>query len=157
MTVIDKVLDFSEPLNSFSHYTAALFHFNPNRRYLHERVDKPDGLWLSVDGPDDWYMWCHKEDFRVESLAFRTKFVVDLDRCLVAVTKSDLIEFTDRYGNPDHYGIDWAKVALDYSGFVMPNYKRHHDRKLWWQNFWDCSSAAIWDLSVVRPLRWGEV
>src|SRR5690348_8613300 len=88
---------------------AALYSQNPEGPWA--QIGKPDGLWLSVDGLDDWARWCVGEDFQTARLAQR--HVIEITEPNRIIMPDDLFAFTERYGSGDNEyrrTIDWQRV-----------------------------------------------
>jgi hypothetical protein len=133
---------------------------------------KPRGLWLSVDGPDDWYAWCMSERFPCGHLRYKVR--VDTARCLHMTTAEELRNFTKTYhfdvshiyNRPGerqlnwygHY-INWREVARDYPGIIISPYQWQSRMEFMWYYTWDCASACVWDMEIigrVKRMRSGE-
>jgi hypothetical protein len=130
---------------------------------------KPTGLWVSVQGEDDWNWWCRAEDFRVEALAVCTRVILSPDANLKVVQgEAELIAFdrewgvdwsfggkSDAIGIGAHRRIDWVKLAKEYDGIIIAPYvwscrlplDRNSERKRVsdWYYPWDCASGCIWN------------
>ena len=48
---------------NLSHFTSKSMLTPYSESQTGRRGDKPDGLWVSVDGPDDWESWCRSEEY----------------------------------------------------------------------------------------------
>jgi hypothetical protein len=114
---------------------------------------KPIGLWVSLPGDDDWPNWCRDEDYRVDHLAYVTRFrlmpgshVLHLKSCL----DIDLFHAEYYVGGPRRWdgGIDWGRVAARYDGIIIAPYqwgrRLDGDAHSWYYG-WDCASGCIWD------------
>lgn len=122
-------------------------------------VYKPCGLWISVDGPDDWPSWCKDENFRDVDEQYR--YAVHLakrHRVLVLDTLHEMIAFNREYRVDVgflHDQIDWARVAQDHDGVIIAPY--HWDLRLendfFWYYGWDCASGCIWHPRAVERLE----
>lgn len=125
---------------------------------------KPRGLWVSVEGPDDWPSWCLR-NFRIETLAFQTEIVlVDNPKIARITTDKELLAFDSEFtarkrrfstaNALDHltgYGqVNWDRAAQRYDGIIIAPY-------LWnmrlggptWYYGWDCASGCIWNLNAI--------
>lgn len=137
---------------------------------------KPCGLWVSVDGPDDWPEWCRDNEFRVDMLAVAHRVRLAPEARLTVITSPKLLnafhaiyshdtEYTRHmethyparnYGLGDDFlyrqlPIDWARVAAEYDGIVIAPYL--WDLRLFgpsWYSTWDCASGCIWNLSAIE-------
>lgn len=119
---------------------------------------KPSGLWVSVDGEDDWASWCASNDFGIGTERYRV-YLSAAPRVLVLTSASELFDFTDTYGRPveryhDTY-IDWPAVAAEYSGIIIAPYQwscRMHSRTNWYYG-WDCASGCIWNSDAIARVE----
>lgn len=124
--------------------------------------DKPRGLWVSVEGPDDWREWCEAEGFGLDRLAHAHEVTLRPGaRVLWLRGASDIDGFTARYGAPygighgfHMTGIRWADVAADHQGIVIAPYcwerRLHHGAD--WYYGWDCASGCIWDPEAIEAV-----
>jgi hypothetical protein len=134
---------------------------------LSSPFEKPKGLWLSVDGENDWPSWCRAESFSVESLERRFRIDLrDAESLLWITTADELLDFTKRYSKSIDLGsslnwcyIDWRTVACNYPGMVIAPYQwpLRHDPRTHWYYGWDCASGCIWDAEVVAHIEEVEV
>jgi len=124
---------------------------------------KPRGLWLSVDGEQDWPTWCRDNEFRDDN-AFMHRAVITLKpdaEVLFLQCEREVLEFTERYGYnplPGHelladtgMFIDWIRVAQEWHGLMVPTYlwsMRMHHRTSWYYG-WDCASGCIWNPEAI--------
>lgn len=136
------------------------------------RGDKPNGLWVSVDGPDDWREWCEGNDFGCLDHRFMVTLAEDAN-LLVIPDLTTMQAFTAEFRIPDRYGslgisslsamledrdIDWSAVAGRWQGILIPNYLRSysfygHDVTPFWYWGWDCTSGCIWDASAIASVE----
>ena len=128
---------------------------------------KPHGLWLSVDGPDDWKAWCEAESFSLGCLVYRTPIVIDSEANILHLTSvRDIDEFSAQYGKQYYWRtepkerredfVDWQRVADDYQGIIIAPYqweRRLNGRARWYYG-WDCASGCVWN---ARAIRIGEL
>lgn len=117
---------------------------------------KPCGLWVSVDGPDDWAAWC-AEQFR--DTAAQHRHIVTLAEghdVLVIDTARGLVQFSEAYGKTHWLGgdacIDWAAVAKRHQGVIVAPYQRSARYDLMWYYGWDCASGCIWDPAAIASV-----
>lgn len=147
---------------TFIHYTEQPFTLDA--RTYEQKPDnyfKPHGLWLSVEGTEGdqtWKTWCEGEDFRTEGLRQATTFDVDLSRVLVIDDGATLYSLTKQYPGPSvgsYIYPDWSRIADEYAGIVIAPYHSSYrlNNAVFWYYSWDCASACIWDLSVVKEMR----
>ncbi len=114
---------------------------------------KPRGLWISVDGPDDWPAWCESEEFSIGSI----RYVVELSdspKPLWLRSAGELDRFTRTYGRPGPigYSIDWPRVAKDHPGLIIAPYQWTRRMEIKWYYGWDCASGCIWEPSAIRSV-----
>ena len=122
---------------------------------------KPNGLWVSVEGADDWPSWCRSEDFALERLECVTEVVLKKKNTILKITTDDaLMGFTDEYGfsDPRRRGItaiDWVRIAEKHDGIIITpyNWKRRLCLEANWYYSWDCASGCIWNSRAVKELR----
>ena len=169
-----------------SHYSQVPLPTDPARlldfAQLRDGADqfmKPEGLWLSVDGDDDWKTWCENSEFGLKRLKFRQKVtllsnsiisadearhshgyegfkgdVLHLDdegdvRAWRGAYKSKLFDESNRYE-----GINWAEMRRDYDGIIIAPYQyrlRMAEGFLWYYG-WDCASGCIWNKRVIESI-----
>lgn len=138
----------------------------PGKSHGFARQYKPVGLWLTMDGDDDWYHWCLSEEFPCGPYRYQIK--VHDERLLWLKSTIDIAAFTTKYnldvsaffhieGKPDlnwfAYYIDWPRVADEYAGIVIVPYQWAARMNLMWYYPWDCNSACIWDASVISSIH----
>lgn len=132
----------------------------------YDPLHKPYGLWLSVDGEDDWPDWCRAEGFGLERL--KQRHVIEITnpaRIKMISTVEALDDFHSRYAvarSPameTRYGreyVDWREVAGHYGGIIITPYlweRRLSGPGSRWYYGWDCASGCVWDVSTVRHVR----
>lgn len=156
------------------HYTEEPFRLRPTQIYLQRRPyshRKPQGLWVSVKGEDDWPNWCWGEEFCLEGLAYCQ--VIKLRPCATILhlsTGAQLEEFHHVYAvetefearardwaSPgfvhSQWPIDWVKVAAEFDGIIIAPYQYEH-RLLGphWYYGWDCASGCLWNLNAIASV-----
>lgn len=126
---------------------------------------KPRGLWVSVEGDQDWREFCLSENFGSPEKWTEYDVILNRDaKVLWLRSATGLDEFTRRYGISDGvtlYGsllhrssIDWPTVAKEYQGIVIAPYQwsRRMDDFTGWYYGWDCASGCIWDASAIEKV-----
>lgn len=121
---------------------------------------KPYGLWVSVDGPDDWEAWCKGESFGIGTMRYRID-LRDPGALLWINGEAELLAFTKTYDKPHAFSdghrsrhgsyIDWPRLARDWPGIVIAPYVwscRLRDGTSWYYG-WDCASGCIWDRRMI--------
>lgn len=138
------------------HYSAEPFTFDPTRAYPPTEHFKPTGLWLSVEGDDDWRAWCEAEDFNLPSLKHISQVTLKPDHnVLVVDTLEALDAFNARFGVADRHairGIRWDEVRALYDGLIIAPYRWERRLDLMWYYGWDCASGVIWNLSAIESV-----
>ena len=163
------------------HYSDAPVTFDRGRVYDQNRLrgaGKPVGLWVSVEGPDDWKSWCESEKFHLSGLAVAHEVTLTDDANLITITTGrELDEFHKKWTEEDDFNrrmaarrppdnpleaqfrfnqwpIPWGKVAAEFDGILIPTYLWSHrlDGPLWYCG-WDCASGCIWNLSAVASFE----
>ena len=122
---------------------------------------KPQGLWLSVDGPDDWASWCESEKFRDIEDQYQHRVELTSSANILRITNSDeLRDFHSKYvagqeGRPwERYAVDWSRVATGSQGIIIAPYiwsERLGD--IGWYYGWDCASGCIWDKDAIAKVE----
>lgn len=117
---------------------------------------KPDGLWVSVDGDDDWPSWCAREDY--DGLGpYHYRVHLDLEHILVLTTHQAVLDFDTQYqlrgGGILTLFIDWPTVSDQYDGLIIAPYQWDARLNLLWYYGWDCASGCIWDPSAVKHIE----
>ena len=135
---------------TLSHYSIAAV-LEPRSVAQHRRLDKPFGLWVSVDGPDDWPAWCRAESFAEpwDQHHYRVELAADA-RIRLITSADELVVFHDLYAR-DMWDVDWVAVSRRYQGIMIAPYlwsMRLHDQVRWYYG-WDCASGCIWDASAI--------
>lgn len=122
---------------------------------------KPSGLWVSVEGEDDWKTWCIENDVRLERLNKPHEIVLSDDANILRLCSEINIDtFTTRFGRRSKdgftgtYAIDWPAVATEYQGIIIAPYvwSRRLSRHTFWYYGWDCASGCIWDAKAVSSI-----
>ena len=151
-----------------THYAGQPLTFDPSRKYgqREPRVfGKPEGLWVSVDGEDDWPTWCRGEEFCIDQLAVEHAVTLASDANVLHLgIGHDLDAFhglyaieTDferhyRAGSRQSWPIDWRHVAEDYDGIIIAPYRWSHRLKMDWYYGWDAASGCIWNLDAIASM-----
>ncbi len=139
------------------------------------RGDKPQGLWLSVEGEDDWLNWCKAKDCGdpASQICYEVTLVTGAN-VLHLSTSEEIQKFTAEYcarpkrvmveevrtGFLDEYlvdpeGIRWDLVAEAYAGIIIAPYQwscRLTSETMWYYG-WDCASGCIWSADAVLGIE----
>lgn len=121
---------------------------------------KPIGLWVSVEGEDDWKSWCEAEEFNLTALAYPHEVILNPEaNILRMMTALEIDVFSVQYRKPCDYSsrndIDWLAVAKDYQGVIIAPYiwqRRLSEHTLWYYG-WDCASGCIWDVEAIESME----
>jgi hypothetical protein len=132
------------------------------------RFDKPRGLWVSVEGEDDWRSWCEAESFGNPGAQHCYEIALASDANVLRIKSAPaLLSFTRRYGYDPYVGIpgvrtimsgqgiQWAAIAAKFDGIIIAPYQwsaRLDDRTGWYYG-WDCASGCIWNADAVASVR----
>jgi hypothetical protein len=117
---------------------------------------KTPGLWVSVEGEDDWREWCEREDFPIGGLVYEIRLAVHAN-VLHIKTVDELDCFADQYRKQsdgywrrsDYDAIDWLRVRADYQGIIIAPYQWARRSEPWYY-CWDVASGVIWDADAVE-------
>lgn len=157
------------------HYTDVPFSLEP-RTYDHKDVywkNKPRGLWVSIEGKNDWKEWCEAEEFALEDL--NVSYEVKLKKnanILHLKTAQEIRNLCNLYPylNPQWddptgrrlcrtYEVYWPKMAQEYQGIIIAPYQwdcRIDDECSWYYG-WDCASGCIWDIDCIEEFNLQEL
>ena len=134
----------------------------PRKQIASNTNFKPRGLWVSVDGEDDWKHWCECENFRPECLKYHYRVVLAPEaNILHLATVESILAFTDQYASKafnlsayNHF-IDWPLLETKYQGIVIAPYQwgLRMLEKTFWYYPWDCASGCIWDAAAIQSLE----
>jgi hypothetical protein len=155
---------FSESIDMrLLHYTNAPFHLDHERQYGRSSSFKPTGLWVSVEGDDDWRSWCEDNNFCTENLKCSAEILIaHTANILLIDTVAKIDEFTARFSpnseqlayNPAlNLQLRWDDVKAAYDGVIIATYFWERRTDLMWYYGWDCASGVIWNLSAIEIAR----
>ncbi len=123
---------------------------------------KPKGLWVSVEGEDDWKSWCEAEGFQLHQLAYVTEVILTPQAHILRLTNPyEVKAFSDQYAYAAFgmrtglkMGVPWDQVAKLYQGVIIAPYcwSIRLDDDCFWYYTWDCASGCIWDATAVATL-----
>lgn len=157
-----------------THYGAAPVTLERDQAYEQQKTrswaDKPRGLWVSVDGEDDWKSWCEGQPFNIEGLKYPHRVtLVDDANVLHIADGQQFLKFVKEYGVPDptweerlnipnydYVAIDWTRVAAEYDGIIIAPYQWSFRLSYMWYYGWDCASGVIWNLKAVKEFELKE-
>ena len=144
------------------HYAGHPVSLDRGRIYLQRDYHKPNGLWVSVRGPDDWVAWNEAEKYKPTTHAHRVVLRACAQvRRVVGVAEFD--EFHRQYAFPSHWRrhgddpsyweVDWRRVAAEYDGVVIAPYLWERRMDPHWYYTWDCASGCIWNPNAIASLN----
>lgn len=128
---------------------------------------KPVGLWVSVDGPDDWKQWCEVEGWRDIDAQHHHRVTLHEDaNVLHLASVEEMTAFHEEFSCPDKViaeaspllatkfrAIDWTTVASRYQGIIIAPYQWSlRLSELSWYYPWDCASGCIWDADAIQAV-----
>jgi hypothetical protein len=123
---------------------------------------KPSGLWVSVEGKDDWEDWCRAEGFQLDALRCRSEVVLRPKARILWVRAVKGIDGLTRElgralcpGGDPSLGIDWPQLGEKYDGIIIAPYqwcRRLHMGTAWYYS-WDCASGCIWRPRAIESVR----
>jgi hypothetical protein len=131
--------------------------YNPN----HHNVYKPQGLWVSVEGEDDWLSWCKGEHWNLSAFKYAHEIVLEPFASILRLkTAKELREFSKEFEaampyDSIHKTIDWKRIREGWQGIIIAPYvwECRLDLDTFWYYGWDCASGAIWDKDAVAEIR----
>lgn len=123
-------------------------------------VFKPVGLWVSVEGDDDWLAWCKAENWGTDRLSYVTEIKLpDTAHVLRLTNSAEIDRFHGAYAKPIYGGsrsyVYWPDVAKDYDGLIIAPYcwdRRLEGAASAWYYGWDCASGCIWNADAMTAL-----
>jgi hypothetical protein len=133
----------------------------------HRPSHKPSGLWVSVEGPDDWKTWCQAENFNLDRLALAHRIELsDHAQILRIVDSAGIDRLTREYAlrhfpgseffaaGEFTYAMDWKRLARLWNGIIIAPYiwERRLEGGSDWYYAWDCASGCIWNASAVKNI-----
>lgn len=133
---------------------------------------KPNGLWVSVQGDNDWEEWCKNEEYGLDHLQVSYEVVLKPNANILKLkTPKQVCNLTKKYPVLRDqwndimgkllcrsYEIDWPKVKSEYQGIIIAPYQwdcRFLQETSWYYG-WDCASGCIWDLDCVKEFTLQE-
>ena len=150
------------------HYSRAPVTAMALREQRAEAEHKPTGLWVSVEGPDDWAEWCGDSEFMDISRMMVHEVELSPDANVLRITNAaELDAFSDRFVeyfepsalwtySPMVRGVRWAEVAEEWQGIIIAPYlwERRLDgpENARWYYGWDCASGCLWDPQAVAQI-----
>jgi hypothetical protein len=157
-------------LTTLTHYADRPRTLDRGRRYEQlppeSFTHKPRGIWVSVDGEDDWHSWCTDNSFNLGGLTQAHRVTLTDDANVLWITnRQEFVAFAKGYGRPEERplftamrrvtevdyetAISWGRVATDYDGIIIAPYQWHFRLSCMWYYGWDCASGCIWNLDAI--------
>lgn len=110
---------------------------------------KPRGLWVSIEGEDDWKDWCENEHY--QEGPFHTYEIVLREDARILRTDPFAIPHTFR-SIYNRVGVNWKAIADEYQGVVIAPYWWEARLEVDWYYPWDCASGCIWDADAIAEI-----
>ena len=159
-----------------------LIHYAPEKIYELEPQEydqnevkfqsKPNGLWFSVQGSDDWKEWCKVEGYCLYRLRFSYEIILKKDANILHLkTPEEIFSFSKKYSHrsrprisggfdpdEDTHELNWIEIKKTYQGIIVSPYQWdcRLDLGSSWYYGWDCSSGCIWDLTCIESFTFLE-
>lgn len=123
-------------------------------------VYKTPGLWVSVEGNDDWVSWCRGEGWNLEGFKHATEITLAESAKVNVLSGARAIDqFTEEFQQNDRgpiwrRGLDWKAIRSRWQGLIIAPYcwdRRMSDHTGWYYG-WDCASGVIWDADAVASV-----
>lgn len=131
---------------------------------------KPNGLWLSVSGSDDWESWCRANEFGCGDIVYRVTLRADANIAWLC-SGADIDMFHTTWSEPGevwrggtaplsdeyvrlHWEVNWQRVAQQFDGIIITPYQwsRRMGGPFWYYG-WDCASGCVWKLDAVETFE----
>lgn len=128
---------------------------------------KPIGLWYSIG--DAWYNLCKRNNYYIDKYLYELNIdnFVEYDGNaypdkVLKLLKKDMMKFNDKYITRSNFligGINWVRVANDYAGIEFSDYSFTDEECAnprfpnWWATI-DIPSGCIWNLKVIKSIKW---
>lgn len=151
-------MEQQETLSHFSHEPITKIE---TKIQLKAPRSKPKGLWLSVDGQDDWVEWNRAEEFIETDAQYHYRVV--LNKCaLIRYIRDagELMNFHIEFAAKDEKDwtydqILWNKVQAEYDGIIIAPYiwSMRNDSVARWYYGWDCASGCIWHADAIQRIE----
>lgn len=123
---------------------------------------KPKGLWISIEGDDDWKEWCTSNDFGNLDCVTEIKLQPNANIFWVEGPK-ELDRFHEKFGVLLHARlefkftpINWSAVAQKFHGIIIAPYiwsRRYESPVSDWYYAWDCASGCIWNKDAIAEIK----
>lgn len=156
------------------HYTEEPLDFKPAFTYEQSEprsFGKPKGLWVSVEGEDDWLSWCTDNEFATYALAHVSEVTLAPDANVLMLDSVEaIVDFHDRFSVEDTLHplprhtfseeyvwksrpIDWTPITAVYDGIIIAPYQWSCRMKYDWYYGWDAASGCIWNLRAIAAVE----
>lgn len=154
-------------MNTYSHFSDEPLLEPYSVQQIGARDYKPSGLWISVDGEDNWEQFCAEESFRDLNAQYRYQVELAPGANILRLSSAQALrEFTAQHHPPKQHPylgegdfvdwpIDWTEVASLYQGILITPYQWEcrSDPGTFWYYTWDCASGCIWDASAISSVK----
>lgn len=146
--------------------------------YEYMPLNKPVGLWISVNGYNGWESFCRSEEYNLEALTYKSTVILNPNANIIKLSKvKDFENFYHTYKVDDktveelfgmvndkkaieavkfltrQRSINWKLVQEDYQGIIIERYSNNITWNYRWVYGWDCISGCIWDLSCIDNVK----
>ncbi len=121
---------------------------------------KPNGLWVSVEGPDDWVS-CDAFSDRIKRYNVCQEIILEGDASILRIASAaEMDRFTRTFCHrrPDKptytMYIDWPGVSETWDGIIIAPYipERHRHDLADWYGTWDCATGCIWRARAIERI-----
>ena len=116
-------------------------------------IQKPKGLWYECN--KGWKEFVQYEfRHKIEDYNHKYSLEVNLSRMCVIRTEKEMERFSYEYGFQinGRWGIDWAKVSVDFDGIEICPSIYDSDDMFDWYEYWDIASGCIWGSGALKSL-----
>lgn len=121
---------------------------------------KTPGLWISVEGEDDWLAWCRGEGWRLDGFTHATEIVLIPDAKVKRISgERELKDFTAEFSTAEQNKwlrkLDWIAIRKRWHGLIIAPYcwECRLAENTFWYYSWDCASGVIWNAKAIKELR----
>ena len=116
---------------------------------------KPPGLWYAAGNA--WVEWCRSEIPEwLQGIRFCYQVDIDTTKILQLKNAEEIDDFTRQFGIEvipgltRHIGIDWHKVAKQFSGIEIIPYCWERRLEHAWYYGWDIASGCCWGIDAIK-------
>src|SRR3990167_3568080 len=117
---------------------------------------KTSGLWVSVEGDDDWLNWCRGESWGLDGFSHATEVILSKDAEIMHLKNASQIDkFTNEFrpkNRPEwDRSLNWPAIRKRWQALIIAQYcwSRRLSTHTSWYYGWDCASGVIWNAKAV--------